>query len=130
MPTIQGEVENGQVLVTAHIEHENRREEYMALLDTGAQGTLVSPRVVDQLGLKATGYLSMTPASGEPITTPKYRATVTIPAGRGASVFPPGGELEVGQLPFQPDNFDVLLGMDFLGDFHFTMYGHTFILSN
>ena len=40
-----------------------------------------------------------------------------------------GDELEVAQLPFQPGNFDILLGMDFLTRFHFTMYGDFFILS-
>ena len=40
-----------------------------------------------------------------------------------------GDELEVAQLPFQPGNFDILLGMDFLTQFHFTMYGDFFILS-
>ena len=102
----------------------------MALLDTGSQGTLISPRVVDQMGLEAIGYSSITPASGEPITTPKYRATIEIPIEVGATVVISGGALEVAKLPFQPDNFDVLLGMDFLGGFHFTMYGRTFILSN
>ena len=38
--------------------------------------------------------------------------------------------LEVALLPFQPDNFDILLGMDFLMSFHLTMYGGAFIISN
>ena len=41
-----------------------------------------------------------------------------------------GRELEVAELPYQPDNFDVLLGMDLLMDFHITMHGGLFILSN
>ena len=41
-----------------------------------------------------------------------------------------GAELEVAQLPFQPENFDILLGMDFLMHFHFTMHNNLFILSN
>ena len=130
MPTIQGEVAVGQILVAAEIEYEGQREGYMALLDTGSQVTLISPRVVNQMGLKAIGHTSLTPASGELIITPKYRATLAVPVGSGSTVFPSGRELEVSELPFQPDNFDILLGMDFLEVFHFTMYGRTFILSN
>ncbi len=34
------------------------------------------------------------------------------------------------ELPYQPSEFDVLLGMDVLGDFHITMQGGLFIMSN
>ncbi len=40
-----------------------------------------------------------------------------------------GEMLEVAELPFQPDNFDVLLGMDYLTNFHITMYDDECILS-
>ncbi len=33
-------------------------------------------------------------------------------------------------LPFTPPDFDVLLGMDLLTQFHITMYDGTFIFSN
>ncbi len=34
------------------------------------------------------------------------------------------------ELPFQPPDFDVLLGMDVLVNFHITMHGAVFIMSN
>ena len=33
-------------------------------------------------------------------------------------------------LPFDPPDFDVLLGMDLLTEFHITMYNGTLVLSN
>ena len=103
---------------------------YGALLDTGAQTTMISPRVVEEEGLEAIGLGSIVPVSGKPITTQKYRIPLSIPVGRGTEVFVSGMELEVLLLPFQPDNFDILLGMDLLAAFHFTMYGGNLILSN
>ena len=103
---------------------------YDALLDTGAQSTMVSPKVVEETSLKAIGYADIVPVSGEPIRTPKFRINLSIPITQGSTILLSGSELEVAQLPFQPGNFDILLGMDFLMNFHFTMYGGSFILSN
>ncbi len=41
-----------------------------------------------------------------------------------------GKEINVGKLPYIPMNHDVLIGMDFIGLFHITMYNNAFILSN
>ena len=38
--------------------------------------------------------------------------------------------MEVALLPYDPNNHDVLLGMDLLTGFHMTIYGNIFILSN
>ena len=105
-------------------------QSYSALLDTGAQSTMVSPKVVKETGLQSIGYASIIPVSGKPIQTPKYRARLSIPITQGSATLLSGSELEVAKLPFQPANFDILLGMDFLMNFHFTMYGGSFILSN
>ena len=40
-----------------------------------------------------------------------------------------GKDIEVALLPYLPEDHDVLLGMDFLSGFHFTMYNGLFILS-
>ena len=42
----------------------------------------------------------------------------------------PGDELFVAGLLYQPDDWDVILGMDFIGMFHITIYGNRIILSN
>ena len=38
--------------------------------------------------------------------------------------------MDVALLPYDPSNYDVLLGMDLLHGFHLTMHGDTYILSN
>ena len=81
----------------------------------------------------------MIPATGEPTRIEAYRVRLDIPIGSQVAL--PGGrighdhvlrgmDLEVGRLPYSPDNHDVLLGMDFLRVFHITMYGENYIFSN
>ena len=41
-----------------------------------------------------------------------------------------GMDLQAAQLPYDPHNYDVLLGMDFLQGLHLTIYRDTFILSS
>ena len=130
MPTFQKAIEEGQILLGAFIGEDSLEKSYQALLDTGAQRTMISPKVVQENDLQGIGYTDIVPASGEPIQVPRYRIPLSIPIKKGIAIFWVGQELEVGQLPFQPDNFDILLGMDFLRRFHFTMYGDSFILSN
>ena len=40
-----------------------------------------------------------------------------------------GKEINVVELPYQPENYDVLLGMDFLAGFRMTLYKSHFTLS-
>lgn len=90
---------------------------YPAILDTGAQGTMISQKVVDEGKLSSIGFTDIIPVSGEPIQTEKYRVRVDIPIGDQIEV--PGGgagpwlnlrgkEIEVSLLPFQPNNFGEL----------------------
>lgn len=41
-----------------------------------------------------------------------------------------GRDLFVSGLPYQPEEYDVILGMDFIGAFHITIYRNRIILSN
>ena len=69
----------------------------------------------------------------------KYRVRLDIPIDSRTRM-PDGGiqvqttlrgsDLEVALLPYEPKNYDVLLGMDLLLRFHLTLYGGNFILSN
>ena len=128
MPTFQAKVDDGQIILDATIGDPPTL--YSALLDTGAQSTMVSPKVVKEACLTAIGYAQVVPVSGEPIRTRRHRVKLGIPVKQGSAVLLAGGELEVAELPFQPTNFDILLGMDFLMAFHVTLYGGSFILSN
>ena len=129
MPTFQKPIEGGQVLLVASIEDGALGRPYNALLDTGAQRTMVSPKVVDEVSLKAIGYIDIVGVSGDAMRTPKYLVDLRIPSKQGNLTLQVGQELEVAQMPFQPGNFDILLGMDFLMTFHITMYNGLFILS-
>ena len=91
----------------------------MLLLDTGAQLTCISPKVVETLGLAPTGTAGLIPASGERVETFEYYAWVDIPisyyAIRPAQSVPflMGNQLSVAALPYQPEGYDVILAWTF-----------------
>lgn len=145
MATFTGRVVKNQIIlivwvtVSGNAHDQESVKAYNALLDTGAQRTMISKKTVDKVGLSSIGHMFITPVSGDPIKVEKYRVRIDIPITN--TVVLPGGkvgrqntlrgmDMEVGSLPYQPNNHDVLLGMDFLSAFHFTMYADNFILSN
>lgn len=146
MPTLYGKFENNQIVHDAIIG--TPREEvdgtlttsfgkmYKALLDTGAQGTLISSKVINELELVSIGPASLTPATGKPVPSEKYQVRVAIPV----VTYSPGGEqiedlysrgldMSVVRLPYQPQNYDVLIGMDFISQFHMTIHLDNYIIS-
>lgn len=104
-------------------------------MDTGAQRTMVSSNVVTRLAAVPTGIASFTPANGQPQDTNEFWLNINIPISVGSPegsqlTFASGQDLSVLLLPFDPHNFDVLLGMDLLQRYHITMWSGTFVLSN
>ena len=139
MPTFEQPVVNNQIIIDVALSlgTEAARYSFRALLDTGAQITAISPNVVQSLGLTPIGTIGLTVASGQTVPTFEYRAWVDIPVQYDqvaptdrASSFFSGKELSVAGLGYNPDGYDVLLGMDLLGMFHLTIYGNRIILSN
>ena len=145
MPTFSGRIVDRQIIFLVWVSIQGKNEgpknlrSYSALLDTGAQGTMISEKVVTEVGLEADGFRSIIPVTGDPVRRPKYRIQLTIPITTQVSspdgknqkrTFQSGKTIEVALLPYTPTNHDVLLGMDFLMSFHFTMYNDQFILSN
>ena len=143
MPTFVGQIKDNQIILVTSIAvsgaKEADRRSYSALLDTGAQGTMISRKVVDGVGLSAIGHRPIVPVTGRPFYAQKYRVRLDIPISSRTrmpdgdiQVQPTlrGSDLEVALLPFEPENYDVLLGMDLLLGFHLTLYGGNFILSN
>lgn len=142
MPTIVGRITNDQIILESTVSMPGHTTTpgrmYQSLLDTGAQRTLISPRIANQVGLVPIGYISIIPANGQPVSCNKYRIRLDIPVsagialpagGVGAGTILRGKEMDVAELPYQPQNHDVLLGMDFLRELHLTIFDQNFILS-
>lgn len=105
----------------------------MALVDTGATHTGITNKVVRTLGTPATiGRGQYGTASGEVVEADIYGLHVAVPVSRqpGETLFVSGGALSVSEMPHQPTNYDLLLGMDLLKRFHITMWDGVFIMSN
>jgi predicted aspartyl protease len=143
MPTFSGTVKNRQIIfvTVASISGDQNPQQraYDSLLDTGAQGTCISQKVAQELGLVSIGTTEIIPVNGQSILTAKYRIRLDIPITSGIVLrdgkeIPEttlrGRDVDVAQLPYQPKTYDILLGLDFLLPFHVTMFGGTFILSS
>ena len=143
MATFSGQVEDNQIIFIVWIRQSGADKEssiaYKALLDTGAQRTMISQKVATEVRLQDTGNTRIVPVTGEPFDTKKYRirldipieSPITMPDGSsGVENTLRGKDMEVALLPYMPQNHDALLGMDFLLGFHLTLYGGNFILSN
>ena len=145
MATFAGRVENHQIVFVVWVSRAGRPDDdaqpasYRGLLDTGAQVTMISEKVVRDTGLQAIGHMRIVPVTGVPEDAERFRLRIDIPIDGAVAL--PGGlvsrettsrgmDMDVGLLPYQPDGHDVLLGMDFISAFHLTMYGGNYILSN
>lgn len=139
MPTFQAPIHNNRVLLTVQVtadgEPPKNNDTWRALLDTGAQCTLVSPRVVSRLQVPSTSVGAFTPANGEPVETDIYRLSISVPVRLGplddpsAATFSSGSTVDVMLLPFIPDAYDVILGMDLMAQYHITLHGSLFLCS-
>lgn len=143
MPTFKGQIRDNQIILIASIAvslaNDGSRKSYQALLDTGSQLTMVSDKVVQEVGLQPIGNTQIVPVTGDSVVTEKYRVRVDIPidtqvqGSEGIVTLERtlrGMDMEVARLPYEPKNHDVLLGMDFLQAFHLTIYNGTYILSS
>ena len=147
MPTSVIKIEKNQIILIASLLISRNVQgvvtteykPYHALLDTGSQLTLISQKAIDEGGLYSDEYTTYLSLSGVPSTTKKYKVRIDIPIGNevvlpsgdiGKAVTRMGKNIEVGVLGYQPENYDILLGMDFLYGFHLTIFGGALIISN
>lgn len=138
MPSLEQTIVNNRVIIQASITSKAGEGPHLfsALLDTGAQITAISPRVVSELGLLPTGKRTLVVASGQVVEVLEFCARVDLPidhlvtSSRETRPFLMGQQLFVAGLPYQPGDHDVIFGMDFLGSFHITLFKGKVILSN
>ena len=107
-----------------------------ALVDTGATSTLVSPKVIADLNLVAIRQTYLTVASGQAVRTLVYNAGVYIPISHSVVGSPDPGQFLFGKdltvlsLPYRPQDYDIILGMDIIGILHITIYNNMVTVSN
>ena len=139
MPTFAGPVTDNQVLLQVQVASDqsagqNEGSPWTALLDTGAQCTMVTSRVVQQLDVPSIGVDRFTPANGEPVESDVYRVSISVPISLGteptAPTFARGSVVDVMLLPFVPDGYDVIFGMDLISGYHITLLNGWFVCSN
>lgn len=143
MPTFAVNVVNNQVLLNVNVAGDptaqrdqapNEGSIWTALLDTGAQCTLVTSRIIDQLGVPSVGVGSFIPANGEPVETEIYRLSIGVPIALGpepsAPTFSTGSTVDAMLLPFTPSEYDVIFGMDLISGYHITLHNGVFVCSN
>lgn len=95
------------------------------LWDTGANKTLVSPHIIQELGLISHGINSGETSLAKIDTVITYKVNIGLPNKELIS------DLEVGGMKGDPEYFDILIGMDIicLGDFSITNFNKETILS-
>lgn len=144
MATFIGTIQNGQPLlkavaaIIAPNTQQTKSGSFVALIDTGSQVTLISPAVVNKLNPIPIDIGGFTVANGQFVNANKYHMGIVIPIEItpkspeiiNQNLVISGLNLDVLELPYQPHNYDILLGMDFLRGFHITLFGNQFILSN
>lgn len=133
MPTVTIEIKKNQAFLESNVSPvgvPEKSQNYLALLDTGAQATLISQRIVEELGLEPIGLAPIRTVGGQQIQVDEYRMSLAIPVLIGPNaIFGLGRDMNVLLLPYQPGSHDVLLGMNFLTNFHITMHRNQILVS-
>jgi len=103
---------------------EHISKKYIGLWDTGATGSCISQRIVDELKLVAVTRREIITPSGKS-ESDFYPISIVLPNGVGVKlIIAPVGEFEI-------QGFDMLIGMDVitLGDFAVTHFNNETTLS-
>lgn len=143
MPTFRGQIVDRQILLTVHVSvpgnpddpASKKVEAPRALLDTGATISGISERLIKLLELPEAQQWETVGGVHGTEDVPLYEIDLHLPiseaSGEGMQTYSRGRlDLQVIPINVQSPTFDVLLGMDFLEDFHLTIHGDIFILSN
>jgi len=123
VPTFNVAIVDDRIMVEATLSvppDGSKSEPFTALVDTGAQATMISAKVAQALGTTPVGRRTIVSLGGAPGETPVYRLKISVGSSTSGT-FCACKELYVQLLPADPPNFDVLLGMDILALSHITM---------
>jgi hypothetical protein len=91
-----------------------------ALIDTGASGTVLTPAILQQLGVQPVGIVSMsTPSTTQPVPAAQYMVNVVFP---NRVVVP---NVVVMEAPLGGQNIQCLIGRDILSAGVLVYLGHT-----
>ena len=139
MPSLVGSIDEGRMLVdvwaSAPVQHDNENTpragqfQFRALLDTGAAISGISRKGVADMNLTPDSWLQIAGVHGKQ-DTPTCNVGLVIPVREQSTVSMRGFQkMMVIVLDFQPEGFDVIVGMDLLHACHLSMSGGVFMLS-
>ena len=94
-------------------------QEFEALIDTGAEGSLVWRPVLDRFGLIPSGHGTLTGVDGFEQIIPTAQMRIAVPPFDSA-------EATVMVVDWRPAGCDVIVGMDYLIHFDFAVRRGTF----
>ena len=139
MPTLVVRISAARVMIRVAVSDDTNGTwgEFDALVDTGAERTMVSNRLVEHVGAAKCGVIRFMPASGQPQETSVFKLRVGIAAldhpetgGNEPRTFDSGVTALTMLMPIDQPGFDVLLGMNVLSQYHITMHKDLFLLSS
>ncbi|MCG8624606.1 MAG: hypothetical protein MJE68_21750 [Proteobacteria bacterium] len=151
MPCYEGVIENRQIIFVCHVANPlsedgkkpasiQEMRAYRALLDTGAQLSMLTQKVVDNEGLFPIGTDSIVGVGGVIANRPHYLVDIHLTVPHGVSQTDEDGQQEaaVFERPFHevtlallqdiPYSFDILLGMDILEKCYLSLHGKRFTI--
>lgn len=94
---------------------------YRALVDTGATRTMISKKVVQQVGLPEVDIGKYLDVNENEEETGVYRLRMDIPIDLSSGPDLRGTDLDALLMKASPSDYDIIWGMDFLSLFHITM---------
>ena len=141
MPTFEERITDRQARLSVRIalpDQPQAASDFTALIDTGAQETMITQRVADRIGAVAVGAKTVIYANGARVREPAYMVSIRARARSAddaqhvwsAYELLSDPETEVTRIPGGGGEFDALIGMDILERLHTTIFGGRVILRN
>ena len=125
MPTFEARVLNFQPLIQTEVTARGSQQPgcvCTAIVDTGSQMTMISSRVARQVGADPAGHVRLAHVGNAQARTDTFMVAIAAPVsppaagadGRSIFAMLTSEAIEAAEMPFNPPNFDVIIGMDML----------------